>query len=254
MKGAAFVYLIALCDDEAEEIDKTEQMLDSYRERNPGMDFKIGRFGSADGLLDMVREGNYIPDLVLMDIYMPQKLGIAAAKELRSMGNGSRIVFLTTSREHALEAFGVDAAQYLVKPVTEESLFAALDKVFGEMAKERRRYLILRIDGKLQRIPVNEIMYCEAQRKMQCMHLADGTELLLRMTMAELSGMLSMYEEFVRVGIAYILNLEHIDNLNSQEIGLSTGRKVYVPRGAYKGLKEQYFQYYCGGGQIKDGW
>ena len=34
MKGAAFVYLIALCDDEAEEIDKTEQMLDSYRERN----------------------------------------------------------------------------------------------------------------------------------------------------------------------------------------------------------------------------
>ncbi len=37
MKGAAFVYLIALCDDEAEEIDKTEQMLDSYRERNPGM-------------------------------------------------------------------------------------------------------------------------------------------------------------------------------------------------------------------------
>ncbi len=250
MKGAAFVYLIALCDDEAEELDKTEQMLGKYKERNPDTDFKIERFRSADGLLYMVREENYIPDLVLMDIYMPKKLGIEAAKELRSMGNSSRLVFLTTSREHALEAFGVDAAQYLVKPISEEALFAALDKIFGEMARERTKYLILRIDGKQQRVPLHEIMYCEAQRKMQCMYLADGTEYLLRMTMAELFGMLSMYEEFVRVGISYILNLEHIDNLNSQEICLSTGRKVYVPRGAYKSLKEQYFQYYCGGGKI----
>lgn len=246
MKGATFVYLIALCDDEAEELDKTEQMLGSYKERNPEVDFKIERFESADGLLDMVREKNYIPDLVLMDIYMPQKMGIEAAKELRSMGYGSRIVFLTTSKEHALEAFGVDAVQYLVKPITERVLFAALDKIFGSMAKECRKYLILRIDGKLQRVSLNEIVYCEAQRKMQCMYLADGTEYLLRMTMAELFGMLSMHEEFVRVGISYILNLEHIDNLSSQEICLSTGRKVYVPRGAYKSLKEEYFRYYCG--------
>lgn len=247
MKGAAFVYLIALCDDEEADLDKTEQMLGVYKERNPEVDFQVKRFESADGLLDMVREENYIPDLVLMDIYMPEKLGIEAAKELRSMGNSSRIVFLTTSKEHALEAFEVDAVQYLVKPVTEGMLFSALDKIFKEMAKERRKYLVLRIDGKVQRVPLNSVMYCEAQRKTQCMYLADGTEYLLRMTMAELFAMLSPYEEFVRVGIAYILNLEHIDNLNSREICLSTGKRIYVPRGAYKNLKEQYFRYYCEG-------
>lgn len=241
------MYQIALCDDEAEDLDKTERMLDSYKEKNPNIDFKARRFESADRLLDMVREERYDPDLVLMDIYMPQKLGTEVAKELRSMGNSSRIVFLTTSREHALEAFGVDAAQYLVKPITEGMLFAALDKIFGEMAKEQRKYLILRIDGKMQRVPLNEIVYCEAQRKTQCMSLADGTEYSLRMTMAELFEMLSPYGEFVRVGIAYILNLGHIDNLNSHEICLSTGKKVYMPRGAYKSLKERYFQYYCGG-------
>ena len=75
--------------------------------------------------------------------------------------------------------------------------------------------------------------------------LVDGTQLLLHMTMAEIYGMLSRYQEFVRVGIAYIVNLEYVDSLNGQDICLNTGRKIYLPRGAYKPLKEQYFRYYC---------
>lgn len=129
------MYLIALCDDETEELNKTEQMLNSYKREHPEINFKTEHFGSADELLHMVRNENYVPDLMLMDIYMPEKPGIEAAKELRDMGNGSRIVFLTTSREHALEAFGVNAAQYLVKPVTEEILFPILDRISGKWRK-----------------------------------------------------------------------------------------------------------------------
>lgn len=58
--------------------------------------------------------------------------------------------------------------------------------------------------------------------------------------------MLSGYKKFVRVGIAYIMNLEHIDNLNAQDICLYTGKRIALPRGAYRALKEQYFRYYCG--------
>ena len=100
-----------------------------------------------------------------MDIYMPGKLGTDASRELRSMGNNGRIIFLTSSREHALDAFGVDASQYLVKPITEETLFPVLDKILGDMEEARRKYLLLRIDGKIQRVAVDEIVYCEADRK-----------------------------------------------------------------------------------------
>ena len=187
-----------------------------------------------------------MPDLMLMDIYMPEKLGIEVAKELRDMGNNSIIVFLTTSREHALQAFGVDAAQYLVKPVSEERLFPVLDKFFASAAEERKKYLVLRVNGRIQRVAVSDIIYCEAQGKNQCLYLEDGTQCLLRMTMTEIYEMLSAYQEFVRVGVAFILNMDHIDNLNAKDICLSTGKKIYLPRGAYKTLKEQYFQYYCG--------
>ena len=65
------------------------------------------------------------------------------------------------------------------------------------------------------------------------------------MTMTELYELLSPYREFVRIGAAFIVNLEYIDSLNSRDLHLSGGRKIYIPRGAYKGLRERYFNYYC---------
>ncbi len=238
------MYQIALCDDETTELNKTEQMLISYEKKNPEMKLIIRRFESADELLDTVREKNYMPDLILIDIYMPGMIGIEAAKELQEMGNKGRIIFLTTSKEHALAAFGVKASQYLVKPVSKEVLFPILDSFLEEIEEEHRKYLLLRIEGRIQRIAINDIEYCEAQGKTQFLHLADGRKCLLRITMAKIYEKLSMYQEFVRVGIAYVVNLGHIDSLNAQNIRFGTGKKIYLPRGSYKTLKEQYFRYY----------
>lgn len=162
------------------------------------------------------------------------------------MGNECRIVFLTTSKEYALEAFRVDATQYLVKPVSKEELFSVLDKLLGSLLEEQKKYLLLRIDNKNRRIAMKDIVYCEAQKKCQCIYLSDGTQLLLRLTMAKIYEMLSDYKEFVKAGISYIVNLEHIESLNAQELQMDNGRTVYLPRGSYQLLKEQYFNYYCG--------
>lgn len=106
-KGAMRMYRIALCDDDAQELDKTEKMLRTYEKEHPQIDLVVDRFENAELLLDMAREHRYIPDILLMDIYMPGKMGIDVAQELRNMGNGAKIVFLTISREHALDAFRV---------------------------------------------------------------------------------------------------------------------------------------------------
>lgn len=120
------MYLIALCDDESTELDKTEQILHSYEKEHPDVSVKIERFDTALALIEAIREKQYVPDLIILDIYMPHKTGIDAAYALREMGTKSRIVFLTTSKEHALDAFRVEAAQYLVKPLSENTLFPIL--------------------------------------------------------------------------------------------------------------------------------
>ncbi len=239
------MYLIAICDDEPAELAKTRQMLENYEKQHPKMFFSVEQFKNAEELLALVRDKNYRPDLLLMDIYMPEKMGIEAAKELREMGSTCRIIFLTSSKEHALEAFRVDAAQYLVKPVPERDLFSVLDKFLTAIGEERNKFILLKVEGRLHRVAVNNIVYCEAQGKTQYLYLADGGQYLLRMTMTEICEMLSGYQEFVRVGIAYMVNLEYIESLDTHEICLQTGKQIYPPRGACKILKEQYMKYYC---------
>ena len=242
---------IALCDDEIAELEKTEQLLNAYEQKYPNSDFVVQRFEGTDELLSMVKEGNYLPDLVFLDIFLPGEqgenipLGMEAAKILRDMGSGVKLIFLTASREYALEAFDVEASCYLVKPVSEDKLFSKLDRFLEETEQERRKSILLKRDGRIMKVPLNDVVYCEAQGKRQCIYMADGTELIQNLTIAKIYDMCSVCREFVRVGVSYITNLEHIDSLNAQEMQMDNGHKIYLPRGTYRCLREQYCEYYC---------
>lgn len=242
---------IALCDDETAELEKTEELLSVYEQKHPNFDFMIQRFESADELLVRVGEDSYVPDFVFLDIYMLGEqgenvpLGIEAAQKLRDMGSEAKLIFLTSSREYALEAFDVDAACYLVKPVSEDKLFSKLDRFLEETEQAQRKCILLKKDGSIMKVPLNDVVCCEAQGKCQRIYMADGTEIIQNLTLAKIYDMCSVCEEFVRVGASYIINLEHIESLNAQEVQLDNGEKIYLPRGTYRSLREQYFDYYC---------
>lgn len=110
------MYHFAICDDEQGECSKIMTLLERYRKTSPNCDFIIKSFFSIHALYDQIKAGSHF-DLLLLDINMPDKTGIEAACELRKGGYEYPIIFLTTSREHAVDAFDVDAAQYLIKPV-----------------------------------------------------------------------------------------------------------------------------------------
>lgn len=240
------MYHIALCDDEQTEVIKTKKMLSNYRKSHSKPDFEIEVFENAEQLLIKVQDG-YAPDLILMDIYMDGKTGIEAAKDLHEMGNGSRVIFLTTSEKHAVEAFRVDAAQYLVKPVSEEEMFPLLDRQFEILNEKRQKYVALEVDNRAFRIMVYDIVYCEAQGKRQYLHLTDGTQLCVRMSMTGLEELFLPYGEIVRIGKWYIINMDHVEGLDSHAVQMDSGLTLYLPRGAYQPLRKQYIAYYTGG-------
>ncbi|MCH5338233.1 MAG: response regulator transcription factor [Acetatifactor sp.] len=240
------MYRIALCDDEQTEVLKTKGMLSNYKKIHPERDFDIGIFENAEEMLSKMQSG-YAPDLILMDIYMKGKTGIEAVRELREMGNKIRVIFLTTSEQHAVEAFRVEAVQYLVKPVSEEELIPLLDKQFEILNRERQKYVALQVDNRTFRVMVHDIVYCEAQGKRQYLHMIDGTQLCVHMSMAGLEELFMPYDEIVRIGKWYIINMDHVEGLDSQAVQMDNELKLYLPRGAYQSLRKQYITYYTGG-------
>lgn len=242
------MYQIALCDDETTELHMIEQMLHSYRGHSIKDTLDVRAFESAEALLLAIEQESYAPDLIFLDIYMPTLSGLEAAKKLGEMEFPCLIIFLTssTSKDHALEAFDLNVFHYLVKPVSEESLFVALGRALAQSKKDTARYLLFQTENRLHRIAADDIVYCEAQRKRQCVYLKNGEQLILHTSMTRLCEMLAACQEFIKVGISYIINLKHVERLGTQVLQLDNGKEIYLPRGSYKPLSDWYFNHCFG--------
>lgn len=240
------MHRVALCDDMVSELEQIEGFLGAYGRRNPMLNYGIKKFDNAQSMIDWVREEKGALDLLLMDIFMPGKNGLEAVRELRRDGYEMPVIFLTTSTEYALKAYEVDAVQYLVKPIKQQTFFHAMDRVFGASEKEQKESLLMKVSGGSRQIYPEQIIYCETQKNYQILYL-EREELKVRMTGGELYGILEDFPQFLRCGSSYIVNLSHIASVNREEICMDNGRNIYLPRNKAAEFKKMYFTFYFGG-------
>jgi len=111
-------------------------------------------------------------DVVLLDIRMPGEDGLHIAAALQRMRNAPAVVFVTAHASHAVDAFELEAVDYLTKPVRVERLQQALQKA-ERWLKERRapstpapfETLLIQDRGRTERVPVSEILYIKSELK-----------------------------------------------------------------------------------------
>mgnify|MGYP006316239855 FL=1 len=241
-KEGDVVLKIAICDDEKEFCDSAERMLKLYMEEK-GVSFQADTFGVPSDLADMTEKGT-IYDIYLLDIYMPGVTGMSIATELRNRDIKSPIIFLTSSTDHALEAFGVDATHYLLKPYTKDSFYVGMDKAMQSIASHKNDSVILKVDNDYRSILVSKLIYCEAEDKYQRLYLENGERLLVRISGTELYKLLSEFDSFYHCGRAHIINLNHISRVTQSGAEFKNGMQLSLPHTVLAGLKKAFFDYF----------
>jgi len=110
--------------------------------------------------------------VLLLDIHMPGMGGLEVARHLASLENPPAIVFVTAHERHAVEAFELNALDYLLKPVRAERLAAALKKasapgreLLAKAADGPREYLSVAERNRIALVPVREILFLRAEQK-----------------------------------------------------------------------------------------
>ncbi|WP_028829822.1 LytR/AlgR family response regulator transcription factor [Proteocatella sphenisci] len=231
---------IAICDDEPQELERAQIFLGKYIQEHPQYEITIVSFSAPLELLSYVEEhGSF--DVFLLDVYMAGMLGTDAARELRQLDDSGEIIFLTTSRDHAIDAFEVDAAKYLIKPYTENTIFSALDKVLGRLKVERRHIITLKTSEGMVRLFTRDVVFTQTGRNnYQIVHTIQGERLEVRMTASELFEHLTPAKYFVKCGASINLNLKYIRQIRKDTIVLDSGEHLAYPYRVYKELKEQF--------------
>ena len=151
---------IVVCDDSLEYLLKIEKLLLKYQELNPGRNFEIEKYSDALKLCNKIQKKE-IADVYILDIIMSDTTGIDIGNLLKKTKEGCVIIYITSSDDFALEAYGVHAIRYLLKPVKEEHFFEALDYAMSYTeTKKDALYLVKTKDG-LVSVPYGKIEYIE---------------------------------------------------------------------------------------------
>ncbi len=218
---------VLICDDEPLALDRMRRMI----EKVPAT-LCVGEAENGQDLLRLIPELQ--PDLILLDIRMPGMDGLQAASRLSESENPPAIIFCTAYDEHAIEAFKVNAVDYLLKPVRQEDLDKALHKagrinktqlqaVRKELGPDQpeqsdsseREYISARSRRGIELIPVADVRYFLADQKYVTVRHSQG-ETLLDETLKDLET--EFGDRFLRVhrnalvALAYVVGMEHQGN------------------------------------------
>ncbi len=133
------VYRVALLDTEEAESDTTEKLIARYGKIHPEHELEISCYRKLQPFMEAVcglgagETAGWTFDILIMDVELPDGNGIEAASLLRRKGFGGMIIFQSRTADYALEAYGVNALQYLVKPISRERFDRAMERAVKEI-------------------------------------------------------------------------------------------------------------------------
>lgn len=172
----------------------------------------LNDFDDAVEALEFVKQQK--PDLVFLDINMPRLDGISFARQLKALGINTRIVFVTAHREFAVEAFELEAYDYLLKPFSEARIFSLLSKLNDIDTKNQRNYpekLTLWKSEKMRVVPISDLCYVEVKEREVHLFTKEESYIVVS-TISKFQKKLDP-KMFFRCHRSYIINLDKIKEI-----------------------------------------
>ncbi len=208
-------YRVLVVDDEPLARQRLKRLLEEHK------DFAcIAEAGDGQAAVDWLSQ--FRADLVLLDIQMPGLDGLQAAEKIRSLANPPVIVFCTAYDDHALAAFDVDAADYLLKPIRKDDLIRALSRAAERLSRQvagpaARTHISARTAQGLVLTPVDDVLFFSADQKYVSMHHADG-ETLIDDSLKQLEE--EFPQRFMRIHRSYLVASDRVQRLENTDDGV----------------------------------
>jgi len=197
---------------------------------------------------------NHAPDVLFLDIEMPGLNGFDVIKALQS-DILPKIIFTTAYSDYAIEAFKVNAINYIMKPIHEKAVKESLERVQNSMSVETKstmlkvlephateRALALIESSKITMINKEDIVWLEAASDYVYVHLQSGTKIVRRTLKAFLADLPS--NVFQKIHRSTIVNIDHVSEMITQKKGeailvMSDDRRLKVSRTYGSALRDR---------------
>lgn len=234
---------MALCDDTYDDLLQIKKMVDEYVESRK-LSVDVSLFNHPDELLTLVETKSF--HVYLLDIVMPMVNGIQTARELRWNDKNAQVVFITSEKSYALEAFDVNAVNYILKPVDKTKLFDTLDRILKDIKIEEVEPITIKVKGGIRKINLKNVQYIEYSNHSVKYMLNSGETVqtvTLRINFNDYISQNILDKNFVRCHESFLVNLSYIDVLLKNQIELRGQRTIPVSKSRYGEIQKAYLDY-----------
>ena len=237
---------IAVCDDSQLFLNEVKTLLSEWKDAPQSLSTEF--FTNGDALIEA---HSYTPfDIILLDVVMPLVNGIETAREIRKNDKHTKIIFITTSSEFAVDSYTVKANNYLLKPIIPELFYCAINELAKEILAAAKRIAVKTTEG-VKSILITKIEYVEAQNHRVVFKLTDGSSFESSEPMYKHENQLMREDGFFKCHRSYVINFRHIDTFTTKEITMRSGVRIPISRGQHKELETAYFNNCFGTGEVK---
>lgn len=194
---------------------------------------------SGTEALQLLREREY--DAVFLDIAMPGLSGLDLAAVLARFRVAPPVVFVTAHAEHAVDAFDLNAVDYLLKPVREERLREAVRRISeGAATPPADDTIAVELAGVTRLVARSDVRFVEAQGDYSRLHTAAGSH-LVRLPISSLE---ERWRDagFLRIHRSLLVALRHVEEIREDDGRVAVlvgGRELQVSRRHTPALREQ---------------
>mgnify|MGYP001580935939 CR=1 FL=1 len=225
---------IAICEDEKDQQELLkEHIYQIFKELS--IKYKLEIFNSGEELLENYSNDT---DVILLDIQMGQINGMDTARKIRTLDNKVEIIFITSLIEYALDGYEVRAYRYLIKPVKYENLKENIINCIKEI-DIKNKYIIVKEQGNLMKLDINEITYVEVQKETITIHTLNKVY-KINGTMTNIEKEIDC-SRFFRCHKSFLVNLEHVKSIKQYVLVLENSEEVPVSRYRFKETKDKFF-------------
>ena len=236
---------IAICDDEAQYVQQIKNFVQEYLHGHPELSGQIDSFSLGRELLYQAEESGGF-DLYLLDIIMPGLNGIETGRQLRQLGDGGEIIYLTTSPDYAVDSYSVRAFFYLLKPLEKGRLFEVLDAAVKKLNDRRSKAVLIATRDGPRRLLLDQILYVERVGRSLRYFCSNGTvdSMTLRVPFHTAVEPLLADSRFCQCGSSFAFNLQHVAGVRGQEVLLDSGDSVTIPRASVAPFKHTWGRFW----------
>lgn len=209
----------------------------SYYFCGKSYNYEISEFEFGTHLLYEIQDGEFY-DIIFLDIFMDDNLGIDIARKLREQNYNGIIIFSTATDEFAVESYDVNASGYLIKPHSVEKIAGSLDRVLKNFKNDMFN---VKNGRKYERIGYSEITYIESDNSKCILHGSDGRKHIIYKKLSEIEEQLTD-RRFLRCHQSFIVNMDFVKSIEKQ-FELVTGEFVLIRQKDIKVIRNQYLDY-----------